>query len=63
VQVQRWVGHWAAAKTLSCTIHTGGGCTCWYKPTRKGTYRVRDLIAKTAAHLSAATSWHGFKVR
>ncbi len=63
VQVQRWVGHWAAAKTLSCTIHTGGGCTCWYKPTRKGTYRVRVLIAKTAAHLSGATSWQGFKVR
>jgi photosystem II stability/assembly factor-like uncharacterized protein len=63
VQVQRWAGHWAAAKTVTCTIHSGGSYSWWYKPTRNGSYRVRVSIAKTAAHLSAATSWHGFKVR
>ena len=63
VRVQRWVGHWAAAKTASCTIHAGGSYSWRYRPTRKGTYRVRVSIAKTAAHLSAMTSWHSFKVK
>ena len=63
VRVQRWAGHWAAAKSVSCTIHAGGSYTWWYRPTCKGTYRVRVSIAKTAAHLSGATSWHCFKVK
>ena len=64
VRVQRYLARrWVAAKTVLCTIRSGGAYSWWYKPTRKGTYRVRVSIAKTAAHLSGATSWHSFKVR
>ena len=64
VRVQRYLAHhWVAAKTVLYTIRSGGSYSWWYKPARRGTYRVRVSIAKTAAHLSAMTSWHGFKVR
>ena len=41
VRVQRWVGHWAAARTVLCTIHSSGTYSWWYKPVHRGTYRVR----------------------
>ncbi len=40
------------------------GAYSWkYKPARKGAYRLRATIAKTAANTAAKTAWRGFKVK
>ncbi len=63
VQVQRLVRHWVAARTVHCTVRSSGTLSWSYKPARKGTYRVRVSIAKTATRSAATTTWHTFKVK
>ncbi len=56
----RWLKVTARARTISGAESTYG----WkYKPARKGIYRVRATIAKTAMRAGAATTWRRFKVK
>jgi hypothetical protein len=58
-QGTRWVKVKRVARTISAT-----GTYAWrYKPARKGAYRMRATIAKTAAHTAARTTWRPFKVK
>jgi len=62
--VQRKQGSkWRKAKGLTCKISAGGTYSRTYKPTRKGSYRIRATIAKTAANTAAASKWLKFKVK
>jgi hypothetical protein len=45
------------------TISASGTYGWSFKPGRKGAYRTRATIAKTAAHTSATTKWLAFKVK
>ena len=63
VQLQRWAHKWVAVKTVLRTIGSKGGYSWSYKPAKKGSYRLRITLAKTATHVAATTSWHSFKVR
>ena len=63
LQVERWVRKWVTVKILLRTIGAKGGYSGWYKPAKKGSYRLRVTIAKSATHTSAATTWHTFKVK
>ena len=56
-------GKWRKAKTLTCTIAVSGTYSGKYKLAKKGSYRIRASIAKTAANTAAATKWLRFKVR
>jgi hypothetical protein len=63
LQVQRWAHKWVTAKIALRTVASKGTYSWRYKPAKRGSYRLRVTIAKTATHLAAATSWHSFKVR
>ena len=63
LQVQRRAGRWAKAATTSCTIRAGGAYSWQYRPGKRGSYRVRATMAKTATHLATTTSWRMFRVR
>ena len=63
VQLQRFQRHWSGFRTVLCTVRSGGSFSWSYRPTRKGTYRLRVTIAKAATHLGATTTWHTFKVK
>ena len=55
----RWVKVKRVARTISAT-----GTYSWkYKPLKRGAYRMKATIAKTAAHKAAATKWRSFKVK
>ena len=55
-------GKWRKVKSLACTIGAKGAYSDTYKPAKKGRYRVRATIAKTATHTAARTKWRTFKV-
>ena len=58
-QGTRWVKVKRVARTISAT-----GTYGWrYKPAKRGAYRMRATIAKTAAHTAARTKWRLFKVK
>jgi hypothetical protein len=63
LQVQRWAHKWVAAKIALRTIGSKGGYNWSYKPAKRGSFRLRVTFARTATHLSGATSWHSFKVK
>ncbi len=63
LQVQRRAHRWTAAKTVLCTIRSGGSNNWSYKPAKKGSYRLRVTLAKTANHMGASTTWRAFKVK
>jgi hypothetical protein len=55
----KWVKVKIVSRTLSAT-HTYS----WkYKPPRKGTYRIRATVARTATNKSATSKWKTFRVR
>ena len=54
---------WVKAKTAAATISSAGAYSWKYKPRKKGTYRLRGTIAKTADHVAAKTAWRSFKVK
>jgi hypothetical protein len=56
-------GAWVKAKTGSATIECTGAYSWKYKPAKKGAYRMRAAITKTADHTAAATRWLGFTVK
>ena len=51
------------AKTAAATISATGSYSWKYKPAKKGAYRLRTTIAKSAAHKAATTQWRTFKVK
>jgi len=58
-QGTRWVKVKRVARTISAT-----GAYSWkYKPAKRGAYRMRATIAKTARHTAAKTVWRSFKVK
>ncbi len=58
-QGTRWVRVRRVARTISAT-----GTYGWsYKPAKRGAYRMRATIARTAVHTSATTTWRAFRVR
>jgi hypothetical protein len=62
--VQRKVGaKWRKVTSAARVISTSGAYSWRYKPTKKGSYRLRATIAKTATHAAARTMWHAFKVK
>jgi hypothetical protein len=55
-------GRWVTVKTKLRLISATGTYSWKYKPLRKGAYRMRAQVAKTATHLAAKTVWRKFKV-
>ena len=56
-------GHWLTVARLTRTISATGTYKATYKPAKRGSYRIRTTIAKSATNMSAQTVWHMFKVR
>ena len=54
---------WVKAKTSSALITSTGAYSWKYKPAKKGAYRMKGAIAKTATHTAATTKWLAFKVK
>jgi hypothetical protein len=54
---------WVKAAAAATTINAVGAYIWTYAPTKKGIYRMRTAIAKTAEHASAASKWLAFKVK
>jgi len=54
---------WVTVKRVARTISASGAYIWKYKPAKKGAYRMKASIAKTAAHASAKTKWRTFKVK
>lgn len=65
VTIQRKVGtKWVYAKRVARTINaTSGAYSYTYKPLRRGSYRVKTSVAKTARYTAAATAYKSFKVK
>ena len=62
-QVQRRNGRrWVKATTTTRTILSGGRATWTYRPAKRGAYRVRLTMAKTATHAATHTNWRSFRV-
>ena len=56
-------GRWRQVKSTTRTIAANGSYSWKYKPAKKGSYRMRASIAKTAVYVAAATKWRAFKVK
>ena len=56
-------GKWTTVKSVTRTVSASSAYAWRYKPARRGTYRLRTTIAKTAAHTAARTAWRGFRVK
>ena len=65
VAIQRKVGtKWVKAKTVVRTVNaTSGAYSYVYKPLKKGAYRVKTTVAKTALFTTATTAYKTFKVK
>jgi len=61
--VQKRGARWVTLKRVARTISASGAYIWKYKPARRGAYRMRATIAKTAAHTAATTKWRAFKVK
>ena len=56
-------GKWRKVKSMACTITASATYSATYKPAKKGSYRLRATIAKTASNTAATTKWLRFKVK
>jgi hypothetical protein len=65
IAIQRKVGaKWVKAKTVVRPVNaTSGNYSYAYKPLKKGAYRVKTSVAKTATYASATTAYKTFKVK
>jgi IPT/TIG domain len=54
---------WVKVKRVARTISPTGAYSWKYKPARRGAYRLRATIAKSATHTAAKTKWRTFKVK
>jgi len=60
---RRQNGHWHRAASLTRTISAGGIYSRTYEPAKKGSYRVRASIIKSATNMAARTAWRTFRVK
>ncbi len=56
-------GAWRKVKSMTAQIAASGAYGRTYKPSKKGSYRIRTRVAETVANTAAATRWRTFKVR
>ena len=56
-------GKWRKVRSTVRRIAAGGAYGWKYKPVKKGSYRLRATIAKTATRTAARTTWRTFKVK
>ncbi len=56
-------GHWLAVTAVVRTLSTTGTYSWTYKPAKRGAYRIKTTIAKTATHTAATTVWLAFTVK
>ena len=65
ITIQRKVGtKWVKAKTVVRPVNaTSGAYSYVYKPLKKGAYRVKTSVAKTALFTTATTAYKTFKVK
>ena len=65
ITVQRKVsGTWKTVTTKSRTTSAASGAYRWtYKPTKKGSYRIRTSVAKSTYYTSASSPWRTCKVK
>ena len=54
---------WVTVNTVRCTIAAGGAYRWTHRLAKRGAYRLRVTIAKTATHTAARTTWRTFKVK
>ena len=54
---------WVTVKTAAATISSTAAYSWRYRAAKRGAYRVRAAIAKSAATAAAGTAWRSFKVR
>ncbi|GEM_PF-2249397 len=54
---------WVKVKIVSRTLTSTNAYSWKYKPSKKGTYRIRATVAMTATNKAGATKWRTFKVR
>jgi len=54
---------WVTLKSVTRTISLTGAYSWKYKPAKRGAYRMRATIAKSATHTAAKTKWRPFKVK
>jgi photosystem II stability/assembly factor-like uncharacterized protein len=62
-QVQRWVHRWTTVKTILRPIGPSGAYGWSYRPAKRGSYRLRATVVKTATNTAVGTTWRGFKVK
>jgi photosystem II stability/assembly factor-like uncharacterized protein len=64
VRTQFWWHHkWVSATASLRPTASSGAYSWWYKPTKRGSYRLQVTISAAATHTSAATTWHTFVVK
>ncbi len=62
--LQRYrLGKWRKVTSAARRIGAGGAYVWRYEPAKRGTYRLRGVVAKTLAHKAAASAWKKFRVR
>jgi len=54
---------WVTVKSMARTISASGAYSWKHKPVKRGAYRMRATIAKSATHTAAKTKWRTFKVK
>jgi hypothetical protein len=48
---------------MARTVSTTCAYSWKYKPAKRGSYRMRATMARTATHTAAATTWRAFEVK
>jgi hypothetical protein len=62
--VQRKSGtRWVTLKPMTRTSSATGAYSWRYRPSRRGSYRLRAAVAKTTKTAAATTTWRTFKVK
>ena len=56
-------GKWVRVTRMARATGASGAYRATYKPARKGSYRMRATVAKTATNAAATTMWLIFKVK
>ena len=54
---------WVTLKTVRRTISASGAYSWKYKPAKRGAYRMRATVVKSAAHAAAKSPWRKFNVK
>ena len=61
LQVQQWVWKWVTVKTVLRTIGSKGAYSGWYKPAKRGSFRLRATFAKSATNRATERTWRKLK--